>query len=78
MEKQTETPPSTPFRWVRLAKYCRETGDTPNAVHARRRKHQWIDGVHCLVGPDGNLWINSEEVTKWLVSLFKSSNVLAA
>ena len=55
-----------PFRWVRLAYYCERTGDTPDAVHARRRKRQWTDGVQCRVGPDGNLWVNPEEVNRWI------------
>lgn len=53
-------------RWVRLARYCEATGDTPDAVHARRRKRQWTDGVQCRVGPDGNLWVNPEEVNRWI------------
>lgn len=26
------------YRWVKLKKHCADTGDTPDAVHARRRK----------------------------------------
>jgi hypothetical protein len=37
-------------------------------VHARRRKHQWVDGVHCRIGPDGNLWVCPEEVNRWIES----------
>ena len=58
----------TPLRWVRLATYCDLSGDTPDAVHARRRKRQWIDGQQCRLGPDGNLWVNPEEVNKWVES----------
>ncbi len=63
----------TPLRWLRLARYCETTGDTPDAVHARRRKRQWKDGVHCRVGPDGNLWVNPEEVNRWIEGLPPSS-----
>lgn len=55
-----------PLRWIRLATYCQLTGDTPDAVHARRRKRQWTDGVHCTVDPGGNLWVNPEEVNRWI------------
>lgn len=58
----------SPLRWVRLAVYCQISGDTADAVHARRRKRQWIDGVQCRVGPDGNLWVNPGEVNKWIES----------
>ena len=56
----------SPLRWIRLATYCQLSGDTPDAVHARRRKRQWTDGQQCLVGPDGNLWVNPEEVNRWI------------
>lgn len=56
----------SPLRWVRLALYCQISGDTADAVHARRRKRQWADGLHCRVGPDGNLWVNLEEVNRWI------------
>lgn len=55
-----------PIRWITLAWYCILTGDTPDAVHARRRKKQWIDGVHCQVDPNGNLRINPKEYNKWV------------
>lgn len=60
--------------WVRLAKYCADKGDTPDAVHARRRKRQWIDGVQCRIGPDGNLWVCPEEVNRWIESHPQQSN----
>jgi hypothetical protein len=52
--------------WIKLKKYCEETGDTKDAVHAKRRKGQWVDGVQCKIGPDGNLWINREAVDQWV------------
>lgn len=61
----TEQTPSTPYRWVRLSKHCADTGDTPEAVHSRRKKRKWIDGVHCRVR-DGNLYVNPEAYNKWV------------
>lgn len=54
------------MKWVKLKKYCQLSGDTPQAIHARRHKRQWLDGVHSKVGPDGNLWVNIIEVEKWV------------
>lgn len=68
----------TPVRWVRLSKHCRDTGDTPDAVHARRRKRQWLDGVQCIVAPDGNLYVNPKEYDKWVESSLYQSNARAA
>jgi hypothetical protein len=54
------------MKWVKLKKYCTDTGDTPSAVHAKRQKGQFVDGVHCKIADDGNLWINTEAVDKWV------------
>ena len=55
------------MKWVKLKKYCELSGDTSNAIHAKRRKGEWLDGIHCKIAPDGNLWINIEEVEKWVI-----------
>lgn len=54
------------IKWVKLKKYCQESGDTSHAVHAKRKKGIWIDGRHCIVAGDGNLWIHLKEVEKWV------------
>lgn len=54
------------MKWVKLKKYCELSGDTPDAVHAKRRKGQFVDGVHCRIADDGNLWINTEAVERWV------------
>lgn len=64
------------YRWVRLAKHCEATGDTPDAVHARRRKRIWLDGLQTQLAPDGNLYVNPEEYNKWIES--QPSNYRAA
>lgn len=55
-----------PLRWVKLSCYCASTGDTADAVHTKRKRGTWKDGTHCKVAPDGNLWVNTEEVYKWI------------
>lgn len=72
------TPSSKSYRWVKLSKHCEETGDTPDAVHARRRKRVWTDGVQCRLGPDGNLYINPEEYNTWVESQPQQSHAHAA
>ena len=66
------------YKWIKLPKHCESTGDTPDAVHARRRKQIWTDGVQCWKGPDGNLYINPEEYNKWVVSNMPTSSAHAA
>jgi hypothetical protein len=54
------------MKWVKLSKYSDMSGDSPDAVHAKRKKGQFVDGVHCKIAADGNLWINTEMVEKWV------------
>lgn len=66
------------YRWVKLPKHCTETGDTRDAVHSRRKKGIWRDGVQCRIGPDGNLYINPEEYNKWVESQSQTSSARVA
>jgi hypothetical protein len=54
------------LKWVRLQKYCELSGDTSHAVHARRRRGEWLNGVQCRLGRDKKLWVNLHEVEKWI------------
>ena len=54
------------MNWVRLRKYAEISGDTVDAVKKRRCRGVWIDGRHCKIGPDNKIWINIEEVEKWI------------
>ena len=65
------------MKWVKLPRYCELTGDTPNAVHARRKKGTWLDGVHCQVRSN-TLWINTEAVERWVEHGLKSSREASA
>lgn len=56
-------------------KYCEISGDTSNAVHAKRKRGMWLDGVQCKVGPDGNIWINLVEVERWVENGNKATNI---
>ncbi|MFO3210892.1 excisionase [Legionella pneumophila serogroup 2] len=61
-------------KWVKLKKYCQISGDTSNAVHAKRKRGMWLDGIQCKIGPDGNIWINLIEVEKWVENGNKATN----
>jgi hypothetical protein len=62
------------MKWVKLKKYCEISGDTSNAVHAKRKRGMWLDGIQCKVGPDGNIWINVIEVERWVENGNKATN----
>lgn len=51
---------------VTLKRYCEITGDTPYAVHNRRRRGIWVDGIHCHVKSRRRLWINVAAVNLWV------------
>lgn len=36
-------------KWILLEKYCELTGDTKEAVYARRKKGDWLEGVQCVL-----------------------------
>lgn len=54
--------------WITLAQYCARTGDKPGAVHKRRSRQIWKDGVHCKKAPNNHLWVNYTEAQKWVKS----------
>lgn len=54
------------IEWVKLAKYCELTGETRDSVMKKRSSGMFIDGVHCKIAPDGNIWVNLAEVEKWV------------
>ena len=53
--------------FVTLKRYCQITGDTPYAVHNRRRRGVWIDGVHCQVKSRRRLWVNVVAANRWIM-----------
>jgi len=53
---------------IKLNRYCELTGDTPDAVHMRRRRGEWIDGRHCHLISGRRLWIDLAEVSAWVRS----------
>jgi len=58
-------PDQPPITCVKLSKWCATTDDTSDAVHARRKRREWVDGVHCHLR-GGVLWIDTVEAQKWI------------
>jgi hypothetical protein len=54
------------MKWVKLKKYCELSGDTEDAVHAKVRRGIWVKGVQIKAAGDNALWVNTEEVDKWV------------
>lgn len=51
--------------WVKLEKYTELTGDTPDAVNARRKQGKWLNGIHVKV-VERRIWVNLIEANKWV------------
>ena len=60
------------MKWVRLKKYCELSGDTEYAVRHRRVRGIWLDGIHARLAPDKRLWVNLDEVNKWVEQGFQN------
>lgn len=54
------------MKWVTLKKYCEISGDTVDAVKQRRKKGEWAEGKHSKLGPNGRIWVNLEQVDRWI------------
>lgn len=54
-----------PIRWVKLERYVELTGDSSDAVMARRKNGKWLDGNQCKI-VDGRLWVDLEAVDAWV------------
>ena len=64
------------MKWVKVNKYCDLSGDTSEAVRARRRNQKWTEGVQ-WVKREGSIWINPSEVEKWVENQFPPKHQLA-
>lgn len=54
-----------PLTWVKLERYVELSGDSADAVQARRKMGKWIDGKQCKI-VDGRLWVNIPAVEEWV------------
>lgn len=62
----TEGTGVVPLGWMTLNKYIEISGETSATVRHRRSKGVWTDQVHSKIGPNGRIWVNYEEVQRWL------------
>lgn len=52
--------------WVRVEKYCDETGEPINTVLDRIRDGEWAANKHYKRTGPRTLWINRQEVEEWI------------
>ncbi|TFW13280.1 hypothetical protein [Duganella callida] len=66
-----------PVVWVKLEKYIELTGDSMDAVQARRKVGKWLDGNQCKI-VDGRLWINLPAAQRWVEEWDASAPMLVS
>lgn len=52
--------------WMRVEKYCEESGEPINTVKERIQLSIWAAGKHYKRTGPRTLWINSDEADKWI------------
>lgn len=45
-------------KWVRIKKFCDQTGETDDAVRSNIASGRWIEGRHWALAPDGKVMIH--------------------
>lgn len=54
-------------RFLRIPKFCEETGYTKRAVETKIHRHVWAEGKEYRRAPDGCIFIDMEGFEKWVV-----------
>lgn len=52
--------------WVRIDKYCEESGEPKDTVLGRIHSGQWAAGKHYKRTGPRTLWINRQAVDEWV------------
>jgi hypothetical protein len=52
--------------WVRVRKYCAESGDTDKAVRRKIESGVWPEGIIWRKAPDGSIRINLRNYNRWV------------
>jgi hypothetical protein len=53
-------------RYVRIPRFCEDTGYTEKAVREKIRTGVWAEGIHYRRAPDGHILIDLEGYEKWV------------
>lgn len=66
------------IQWIKLEKYCEQTGDTQDAVYSRLREGKWLEGIHARKR-GGAWWVHIQMFNDWVENgLTKMQQHLAA
>lgn len=54
------------MKWALVKKYHELTGKTEKAFNRMREDGKIAEGLHWKKGPDGRIWVNLEEMDRWV------------
>ncbi len=60
-------------RFVRIPKFCEDTGYTKRAVETKIHRHVWAEGKEYRRAPDGCIFIDMEGFEKWVQSQMRQA-----
>ncbi|ABM32902.1 excisionase [Paracidovorax citrulli] len=52
-------------RFIRIPKFCLDTGYTDRAVETKIHRGVWVEGKEYVRAPDGNVLIDMEGYNRW-------------
>ena len=56
------------MKWITIRKFSSLSGYSEEAVRQKIKKGVWIFGVHYRKAPDSRIFINIQEIEKWIES----------
>lgn len=65
-------------RFVRIPKFCDDTGYTKRAVETKIHRHVWAEGKEYRRAPDGCIFIDMEGFEKWVQSQMRQESAQTA
>jgi len=53
-------------KWVLIPRFSSLSGYSEKAIQRKREAGVWLENVHWKKAPDGRIFINIEQVDKWV------------
>ena len=54
------------IKWVRINKFCNETGESDDAVRSNISGGTWPEGILWKKAPNGRIYIHTRNFNKWV------------
>ena len=54
------------MKWVTVKKLAELSGYSEKAIHIKKERGIWLEGIHWKKSPDGRLQFNIEAIELWI------------